>query len=484
MSRSTSLTTCTNQLSIDSDSDDGGKNNVPSSSDNTRPLDLSAKPTNLSGVCDSTTTNVPQSNPFLAFLHEDKWPKDSNVQKPRNPLQVDMAETRKAVNDLLCSFDSDNNTGTVPNSIGINDMSLQHVGQTPLHSGHRTHNVTYGSVSPVSSQISSYPQQSVINSSGVTFDTATTSNNSSFSNNTTAVTSVSNVSNHKFSDTSQQSFSQNTGTSSSSLPQISVNLPPDPFAATQIMLSSLQQMSSKLAPMPSVSNQQSLSTMSVSNPSVTNSVIDLQSNGQSASLNFDPSLSGQQVTSPQVTQAPQSTQSLSSNNAQAAVKRSLSTSDRQNYNPSMPRNNSYCRSLSTSGLGLNSTRDQTHNKFGWSGSRNSSSSSPPSYSILTYQSSDVQGQQHSADVYSLRSPSPSFSYNLPPKKQRRCYGNTSRNIVCTKCQTNISGKKKSNCPNGHSSCIPCLEDRVKLVLTGKAKVCILLSHGQGCTCNN
>ena len=73
-----------------------------------------------------------------------------------------------------------------------------------------------------------------------------------------------------------------------------------------------------------------------------------------------------------------------------------------------------------------------------------------------------------------RSPTPPNSHHLPPKKQKRCYSDAVSESKCTNCEVNLAGQKSSRCPNGHSSCTKCLEERVKLVLTGRAKVRVLL----------
>lgn len=69
-----------------------------------------------------------------------------------------------------------------------------------------------------------------------------------------------------------------------------------------------------------------------------------------------------------------------------------------------------------------------------------------------------------------RTPSPQSSQHLPPKKQKRYYSDAARDLKCTNCEVNLNGDKSSCCPNGHSTCTKCLEERVKLVLTGRAKV--------------
>lgn len=69
-----------------------------------------------------------------------------------------------------------------------------------------------------------------------------------------------------------------------------------------------------------------------------------------------------------------------------------------------------------------------------------------------------------------RSPSPQNPHHLPPKKQKRCYSDATRDFNCANCELNLTGQKSSRCPNGHSTCTKCLEERVKLVLTGRAKV--------------
>ncbi|KAL4224782.1 Zinc finger CCCH-type antiviral [Mactra antiquata] len=68
-----------------------------------------------------------------------------------------------------------------------------------------------------------------------------------------------------------------------------------------------------------------------------------------------------------------------------------------------------------------------------------------------------------------RSPSPQGSHHLPPKKQKRCYSSSSKDYTCINCEVNVAGEKYPRCPNGHATCTKCLEERVKLVLTGRAK---------------
>ena len=62
------------------------------------------------------------------------------------------------------------------------------------------------------------------------------------------------------------------------------------------------------------------------------------------------------------------------------------------------------------------------------------------------------------------------TYQLPPKKQKRCFVE----LKCTSCRIDISGDKSCKCPNGHAICGQCLEEKVKKILTGKAKVGIIL----------
>ncbi|XP_063397891.1 uncharacterized protein LOC134682909 [Mytilus trossulus] len=67
---------------------------------------------------------------------------------------------------------------------------------------------------------------------------------------------------------------------------------------------------------------------------------------------------------------------------------------------------------------------------------------------------------------------------LPPKKQTRyLYHQSSEETQssswgsekCSQCQMSLLGLKLSRCLQGHPSCTTCLEEKVKVVLTGKAK---------------
>ena len=125
------------------------------------------------------------------------------------------------------------------------------------------------------------------------------------------------------------------------------------------------------------------------------------------------------------------------------LKRSLSSSDQTYmYNPlTLPKSQkeSYLRSFSTSSLSS------------WSDKQRLLSSS-----VVDQGASD-------AGLSSDGGP-----HQLPPKKQKRCFR---EGITCTNCEINISGEKSSKCPVGHTTCAKCLEERVKKVITGKAKVC-------------
>lgn len=455
LSRSTSLTTCTNQLSLDDD-DDTQKTVPQSGADN--PLDLSARPTDLSSVaCDNQAGNHGNSqnltkddDPLLELLG------GAATQKAGNslPLTRSDVETAKAVNDLLCSLNTDSASAgdsNVQSDKGNNHSHHQQLvapvhGAAPVDGASAVGNdVTYNN--PSSTQSGSYPQNTVINNSGETFQKIDTSNISSASRNSAA---VNNVTSDKVSDINLQSFNPNIGTSVTSVPS---NVPSDPFAASIIMLSSLQQMSPKF---PSNSNDSLQYLSSLSTPpqlTASNQPQDLQSSNANLTSGTDNSLLSQRAPVVQDVAVLQQTP--------GAIKRSLSTSDRMYYSTSASRGLPYGRSLSTSGLSLKASNNQTINQSAHSSNDSTLSSS------VTYQSPVIT---HTNSADSRRSPSPTNSYNLPPKKQRRCYSNTSREIVCTKCQINISNKKRSRCPNGHSSCMPCLEDRVKQVLTGKAQV--------------
>ena len=70
---------------------------------------------------------------------------------------------------------------------------------------------------------------------------------------------------------------------------------------------------------------------------------------------------------------------------------------------------------------------------------------------------------------------------LPPKKQTRYLKHQSSDEMtwgsekCSHCQMSLLGCKVSRCLQGHPSCTTCLEEKVKVVLTAKARVS---------TCNN
>ena len=133
------------------------------------------------------------------------------------------------------------------------------------------------------------------------------------------------------------------------------------------------------------------------------------------------------------------------------LKRSLSSSDQTYmYNPlTLPKSQkeSYMRSFSTSSLNLWSVDKQKQ-----------LASSAVDQGVVDASASSVGGP-----------------YQLPPKKQKRCFSE----VICTSCKISISGEKSSKCPVGHTTCAKCLEERVKKVLTGKAKVSILSSR-QSC----
>ncbi|KAJ8299068.1 hypothetical protein KUTeg_023128 [Tegillarca granosa] len=104
-------------------------------------------------------------------------------------------------------------------------------------------------------------------------------------------------------------------------------------------------------------------------------------------------------------------------------------------------------------------------------------------SLLTSSSSIVCTSAGSSD-----------SKQLPPKKQLRCFplgktvscpnskssvsvvetGNKWGSEKCSSCVISLLGLKSSRCLQGHVTCGACLEERVKLVLTGKSKVSVYI----------
>ncbi|XP_052799938.1 uncharacterized protein LOC128231320 [Mya arenaria] len=126
------------------------------------------------------------------------------------------------------------------------------------------------------------------------------------------------------------------------------------------------------------------------------------------------------------------------------------------------------RSLSTSGVSgyVSGARlGRTSRQQSWYSDSNSSKSNQTAQSIF--------GPRRMSDDLP-RIPSPTHPHSLPPKKQRRCY-------TCAKCGVNLNGEKSSQCGVGHHTCSCCLEDRVKLVLTGKAKESVKCLND---ACNN
>lgn len=136
------------------------------------------------------------------------------------------------------------------------------------------------------------------------------------------------------------------------------------------------------------------------------------------------------------------------NSGNPQLKRSMSMSDQTYmYNPlTLPKSQkeSYLRSFSTSSLNLWSFGDNNKRKF-------------DSVQLVSSAAS-----QNTTDSNSAASGGP---YQLPPKKQKRCFSD----FTCSDCKLNLSGEKCCKCPNGHATCGKCLEERVKKVLTGKAK---------------
>ncbi|KAK3593994.1 hypothetical protein CHS0354_040740 [Potamilus streckersoni] len=76
--------------------------------------------------------------------------------------------------------------------------------------------------------------------------------------------------------------------------------------------------------------------------------------------------------------------------------------------------------------------------------------------------------------------------HLPPKKQKRCFSDLKETMspsrtnmasgsriveiaACAQCSVSLTYEKYSRCPNGHATCAKCLEEKAKLLLTGKTK---------------
>ena len=139
-------------------------------------------------------------------------------------------------------------------------------------------------------------------------------------------------------------------------------------------------------------------------------------------------------------------------NSNSQFKRSKSYTDQSYmYNPlTLPKSQkeSYMRSFSSSSLNSWSPTDYNKRK---------------SDNLLTIASA-LSTNSMDSSVSASEGP-----YQLPPKKQKRCFVE----LKCTSCQVDISGDKCCKCPNGHATCARCLEERVKKILTGKAKVGIL-----------
>lgn len=483
LSRSTSLTSCTNQLSLDDDSDSGSKGVSSSldSPDTATPLDLSAKPANRTSDHVGVQTNDPgtdagQDCSFVVLLQNAKWPKSSNsVNGTQKNVQQNVDETAKAVNDLLCSVEKDSRYTSVDNSISSRNPNVPDNQTTDVPSGgdsvcstsvqtSRRLRLDIGHNGPsLAGTQPSYPLQSVINSIQTNVQDTGSGN---VSNLHSISSTTDNVTDHT-SDTLHKSFS-NSSAGSSNI-QTHSNSQLDPFTACHRMLSCLEQMSPVTSVPPATSDTKSLSNASGiqqlhPDPSKPQGV--QISSGSSLHGMLKPVMQNQNDSTMPLT-LPGNTSSLQSNqpsspvsNPGSSLRRSLSSSGSMYFNPlTLPLSQnklSYKRSMSVS-TGLDFDDKSGSTAMVSQPTNQSISHNPPPGSFKS--ASDA-----------LRSPSPTNSYNLPPKKQRRYYSNAAHTETCTKCLGNIVGQKLSQCPNGHSSCTKCLEERVKLVLTGKAKV--------------
>lgn len=134
------------------------------------------------------------------------------------------------------------------------------------------------------------------------------------------------------------------------------------------------------------------------------------------------------------------------NSGNPQLKRSVSSDQTYMYNPlTLPKSQkeSYLRSFSTSSLNS------------WSSD----------YYKRKFDSTQSMGAVAAPNTTDGSSASAGGPYQLPPKKRKRCFNE----MDCSNCKTNLSGEICCKCPNGHSTCAKCLEERVKKVLTGKAK---------------
>ena len=221
----------------------------------------------------------------------------------------------------------------------------------------------------------------------------------------------------------------------------STSLSADQFVACRDMLSHLQTLldrtsSSSIIQNPSMSIQ---STSGLSDPLKTLDVFN--GNNLVSSTTITPSSYLSDLINAGCTKAPSLNRSLSSSGS-GMLYNSLTLPLSQG--PSLK------RSISTPGFWGNMQKSQSSNDSMQSGAPGTT------------------GPQNKRCLDSMRSPSPTAPHSLPPKKQRRCY-------TCTRCGVNLSGAKSSQCGVGHHTCSHCLEERVKMVLTGKAKVSTVVS---------
>ena len=161
-------------------------------------------------------------------------------------------------------------------------------------------------------------------------------------------------------------------------------------------------------------------------------------------------------------------QSIGLSNQKSAFRVLNTISDNQTaVNPQYKRSNSYTdQSYMYNPLTLPKSQKESYMRSFSSSSLNSWSSTDynkrKSDNLLTIGSAT---STNSMDTSASATEGP---YQLPPKKQKRCFVE----LKCTSCQVDISGDKCCKCPIGHATCARCLEEKVKKILTGKAKVCI------------
>lgn len=143
------------------------------------------------------------------------------------------------------------------------------------------------------------------------------------------------------------------------------------------------------------------------------------------------------------------------NSAKYQMKRSVSCTDQTfMYNPlTLPKSQkeTYMRSFSSSSM------------ISWSSDDDKKRKSDSLVSGSTAASSSTLDAGASTD---------DAPFQLPPKKQKRCF----MDRKCTVCMDDVGGENSCKCPNGHTTCAKCLEEKVKKILTGKAKVSYYMVH--------